>query len=64
MDSKSSTALAWSSSKNASQAYSSSEIPGDAKLAEKSFATDINPSVQNLSVVGLRILLLTGLTCH
>ncbi|XP_059129643.1 T cell receptor alpha chain MC.7.G5-like [Peromyscus eremicus] len=66
MDSKSNGAIAWSDQngfnckdafkENAS--YPSSDIPCDAKLIEKSFETDMNLNFQNLSVMGLRILLL------
>ncbi|XP_052589235.1 T cell receptor alpha chain MC.7.G5-like [Peromyscus californicus insignis] len=66
MDSKSNGAIAWSNQnsfnckdafkENAS--YPSSDIPCDAKLIEKSFETDMNLNFQNLSVMGLRILLL------
>lgn len=66
MDSKSNGAIAWSDQngfncqdvfkENAS--YTSSVIPCDAKLIEKSFETDMNLNFQNLSVMGLRILLL------
>lgn len=66
MDSKSNGAIAWSDQngfncqdvfkENAS--YTSSDIPCDAKLIEKSFETDMNLNFQNLSVMGLRILLL------
>ncbi|XP_077906479.1 T cell receptor alpha chain MC.7.G5-like [Ictidomys tridecemlineatus] len=66
MDSKSNGALAWSNKPNftctsaftQNFSFSSSEIPCDAKLVEKSFETDINLNFQNLSVMGLRILLL------
>uniref|UniRef100_A0A8C9PL47 T-cell receptor alpha chain constant domain-containing protein n=1 Tax=Spermophilus dauricus TaxID=99837 RepID=A0A8C9PL47_SPEDA len=66
MDSKSNGALAWSSKTNftcksaliQNFSFPSSEIPCDAKLVEKSFETDINLNFQNLSVMGLRILLL------
>ncbi|KAL6051785.1 hypothetical protein STEG23_032058 [Scotinomys teguina] len=66
MDSKSNGAIAWSDQhglncqeafkENAS--YPSADIPCDAKLIEKSFETDMNLNFQNLSVMGLRILLL------
>uniref|UniRef100_A0A8C0WMB3 T-cell receptor alpha chain constant domain-containing protein n=1 Tax=Castor canadensis TaxID=51338 RepID=A0A8C0WMB3_CASCN len=66
MDSKSNGAVAWSNKidfecsgvfkENAS--YPSSEVPCNAKLVEKSFETDMNLNFQNLSVIGLRILLL------
>lgn len=66
MDSRSNGAIAWSNQtsfnckdafqKNAS--YPSSDVPCDAKLVEKSFETDMNLNFQNLSVMGLRILLL------
>ncbi|VTJ74593.1 Hypothetical predicted protein, partial [Marmota monax] len=66
MDSKSNGALAWSnktdftckSAFTQNIFFPSSEIPCDAKLVEKSFETDINLNFQNLSVMGLRILLL------
>lgn len=66
MDSKSNGAIAWSdhSSLNCKDAfrqnasYPSSDVPCDAKLIEKSFETDMNLNFQNLSVMGLRILLL------
>ncbi|XP_066884910.1 T cell receptor alpha chain MC.7.G5-like [Kogia breviceps] len=38
--------------------YSSSGIPCDAKIAEKSFETDMNLNFQNLSVIGFRVLFL------
>ena len=41
--------------------HSSSEIPWDAKSVEKGFAADVNPSIRNRTVVGLRILLLPWL---
>nr|AAH91200.1 RGD1359684 protein [Rattus norvegicus] len=66
MDSKSNGAIAWSNQtsfsckdafkKNAS--HPTSDVPCDAKLVEKSFETDMNLNFQNLSVMGLRILLL------
>lgn len=66
MDSKSNGVIAWSNQtgftckdafkENAS--YPSSDVPCDAKLTEKSFETDMNLNFQNLSVMGLRILLL------
>ncbi|GAB1298854.1 T-cell receptor alpha chain C region [Apodemus speciosus] len=66
MDSKSNGAIAWSNQtsfncKDAFQenaSYPSSDVPCDAKLVEKSFETDMNLNFQNLSVMGLRILLL------
>uniref|UniRef100_A0A8D2APQ7 T-cell receptor alpha chain constant domain-containing protein n=1 Tax=Sciurus vulgaris TaxID=55149 RepID=A0A8D2APQ7_SCIVU len=66
MDSKSNGALAWSNkidftcrsafTENAS--FPSPEVPCNAKLIEESFETDMNLNFQNLSVMGLRILLL------
>nr|KAF6393963.1 hypothetical protein mPipKuh1_017198 [Pipistrellus kuhlii] len=63
--SKSNGALRWSASSHFScestfneSFYSSSEIPCDATLIEKSFETDMNLNFQNLSVIGLRILFL------
>ncbi|XP_049986949.1 T cell receptor alpha chain MC.7.G5-like [Alexandromys fortis] len=66
MDSKSNGAIAWSnhSSLNCKDTfgqnafYPSSDVPCDARLIEKSFETDMNLNFQNLSVMGLRILLL------
>ncbi|CAK6432480.1 unnamed protein product [Pipistrellus nathusii] len=65
MGSKSNGALRWSASSYFScestfngSFYSSSEIPCDATLIEKSFETDMNLNFQNLSVIGLRILFL------
>ncbi|XP_036212069.1 T cell receptor alpha chain MC.7.G5-like [Myotis myotis] len=66
MDSKSNGALHWSDSPdfmcddtfNNKTFYPSSGFPCDATLIEKSFETDMNLNFQNLSVIGLRILLL------
>ncbi|CAO2591012.1 T-cell receptor alpha chain C region [Lemmus lemmus] len=72
MDSKSNGAIAWSNHSNLNckdafrqnASYPSSvfffllDVPCDAKLIEKSFETDMNLNFQNLSVMGLRILLL------
>lgn len=66
MDSKSNGAIAWSNQSSFScegafqenASFRSSEVPCDAKLVEKSFETDMNLNFQNLSVMGLRILLL------
>lgn len=65
-DSKSNGVLLWSNSSDfecqnvTSQGtfYSSSDIPCDPTLIEKSFQTDMNLNFQNLSVIGFRILLL------
>ncbi|XP_029324891.1 immunoglobulin kappa light chain-like [Mus caroli] len=67
MDSKSNGAIAWSNQtsftcqdafKETNATYPSSDVPCDATLTEKSFETDMNLNFQNLSVMGLRILLL------
>uniref|UniRef100_G1NZZ6 T-cell receptor alpha chain constant domain-containing protein n=1 Tax=Myotis lucifugus TaxID=59463 RepID=G1NZZ6_MYOLU len=66
MDSKSNGALHWSDSPDfmcdntfeTGAFYPSSGFPCDATLIEKSFETDMNLNFQNLSVIGLRILLL------
>lgn len=66
MDSKSNGALHWSDSPDfmcddtfgSETFYPSSGFPCDATLTEKSFETDMNLNFQNLSVIGLRILLL------
>nr|AAB34953.1 TCR alpha chain {clone S14} [mice, (BALB/c x C57BL/6)F1, peritoneal exudate lymphocytes, Peptide, 240 aa] [Mus sp.] len=67
MDSKSNGAIAWSNQtsftcqdifKETNHNYPSSDVPCDATLTEKSFETDMNLNFQNLSVMGLRILLL------
>ncbi|XP_036117521.1 T cell receptor alpha chain MC.7.G5-like [Molossus molossus] len=65
MGSKSNGALRWSTSPDFRCAdtfkenfYSSSDFPCDATLVEKSFETDMNLNLQNLSVIGFRILLL------
>lgn len=66
LDSKSYGALAWSQNINFScpgafskhKFFSSSDTSCDAKLVEKSFETDMNLNFQNLSVIGLRLLLL------
>nr|AAA81568.1 TCA alternate ORF [Oryctolagus cuniculus] len=66
LDSKSYGALAWSQNSRLScqDAFSnhtfvsSSDASCDAKLVEKSFETDMNLNFQNLSVIGLRLLLL------
>ncbi|KAI5930638.1 T cell receptor alpha chain constant [Manis javanica] len=63
--SKRTRTLAWSSNtefrckRTFNQTFcSSSEIPCNAKLVEKSLETDMNLNFQNLSVIGLCILLL------
>lgn len=69
MDSKSNGAIAWSNQTSFSckdafkdafkdDSHPTSDVPCDAKLVEKSFETDMNLNFQNLSVMGLRILLL------
>ncbi|XP_032773399.1 M1-specific T cell receptor alpha chain-like [Rattus rattus] len=69
MDSKSNGAIAWSNQTSFSckaafkdalkeDSRPTSDVPCDAKLVEKSFETDMNLNFQNLSVMGLRILLL------
>ncbi|XP_062061454.1 T cell receptor alpha chain MC.7.G5-like [Lepus europaeus] len=66
LDSKSYGALAWSQKSNfscsgafnESNFLSSSDVFCNAKLVEKSFETDMNLNFQNLSVIGLRLLLL------
>lgn len=66
MDSKSNAVIVWSNQNgfNCKDAFKeeashpSSDVPCDAKLIEKSFETDMNLNFQNLSVMGLRILLL------
>ncbi|EGV98697.1 T-cell receptor alpha chain C region [Cricetulus griseus] len=66
MDSKSNAVIAWSSQSSfnckdtfqENTSYSLSDVPCNAKLIEKSFETDMNLNFQNLSVMGLRILLL------
>ncbi|ELW69231.1 T-cell receptor alpha chain C [Tupaia chinensis] len=64
--SKSNGALAWSTDANfeckdafdEQDFFPNSGIPCDAKSEEKSFETDMNLNLQNLSVIGLRILFL------
>ncbi|XP_060002103.1 T cell receptor alpha chain MC.7.G5-like isoform X1 [Lagenorhynchus albirostris] len=65
LGSKSNGVVAWSSRTDLGCGdtfnqtfYSSSGIPCDAKIAEKSFETDMNLNFQNLSVIGFRVLLL------
>lgn len=69
MDSKSNGAIAWSNQTSFSckaafkdalkeDSRPTSDVRCDAKLVEKSFETDMNLNFQNLSVMGLRILLL------
>jgi hypothetical protein len=73
MDSKSSSAMAWSNKTDfkcpgvfkENATYPSPEIPSDVKLVEKSFERNMNLNSQSLSVFGLHILLLkvAGLMC-
>ncbi|XP_055471468.1 M1-specific T cell receptor alpha chain-like [Psammomys obesus] len=66
MDSKSNGLIVWSKHNSlncnadfaVNASYPSAEVPCDAKLIEKSFETDMNLNFQNLTVMGLRILLL------
>ncbi|XP_060247205.1 T cell receptor alpha chain MC.7.G5-like [Meriones unguiculatus] len=66
MDSKSNGLIVWSKHNSlncnadfaVNASYPSAEVPCDAKLIEKSFETDMNLNFRNLTVMGLRILLL------
>ncbi|XP_007449580.1 PREDICTED: uncharacterized protein LOC103079551 [Lipotes vexillifer] len=65
LGSKSNGVVAWSSGTDLGCTdtfnqtfYSNLGIPCDAKIAEKSFETDMNLNFRNLSVIGFRVLLL------
>ncbi|TKC39483.1 hypothetical protein EI555_021412 [Monodon monoceros] len=65
LGSKSNGVVAWSSRTDLGCTdtfnqtfYPNLGVPCDAKIAEKSFETDMNLNFQNLSVIGFRVLLL------